>query len=39
MENIYNKDGLQIIKNNTLIANIYVDDENLFIYLFFFFFF
>ena len=30
MENINNKDRLQIIKNNKLIANIYSDDENLF---------
>jgi len=30
MENINNKDKLQIIKNNKLKANIYTDDENLF---------
>jgi len=30
MENINNKDRLQIIKNNKLIANIYVDDKNIF---------
>jgi len=30
VENINNKDRLQIIKNNKFIANIYADDENLF---------
>lgn len=33
MENIKNKDGLRIIdKNNEIIANIYTNDENLFMF-------